>query len=344
MADKSKDVIPEKKKTAKRVYTPGSQPPLGSEPPRESSPLSEYSADRSDKSDPDYSHSEAEDDPPVGSKTNTPKKSGKPSASATVRNLVPRVLEDYFTRLPSGAIDAEALADALKKTLEEDGVADDDDDDDAGPSEDEEEPEADKSKGSRTPSKRRKIVPSANDSRKRARKASCWKWFRDSDVDPWYSVCQVPDPVTGVICGKRISCGPKSTTTGMNKHLKRHKKVLAEFLRLKAQEEVQNAIDTLDVNEATKIYDEAKDQARAMLGKAPNTKKGPVTKTISHYFKTKPNMTPYSTQSAAQKRIDLDIMILLARLSLPFSIVDHPAFKRSLCEGFICTQPAMPIA
>ena len=342
MADKSKDVIPEKKKTAKRVYTPGSQPPLGSEPPRESSPLSEYSADRSDKSDPDYSHSEAEDDPPVGSKTNTPKKSGKPSASATVRNLVPRVLEDYFTRLPSGGVDAEALANALKKTLEEDGVDDDDDDD--GPSEDEEDPEADKSKGSRTPSKRRKIVPSANDSRKRARKASCWKWFRDSDVDLWYSVCQVPDTVTGVICGKRISCGPKSTTTGMNKHLKRHKKVLAEFLRLKAQEEVQNAIDTLDVNEATKIYDEAKDQARAMLGKAPNTKKGPVTKTISHYFKTKPNMTPYSTQSAAQKRIDLDIMILLARLSLPFSIVDHPAFKRSLCEGFICTQPAMPIA
>ena len=117
MADKSKDVIPEKKKTAKRVYTPGSQPPLGSEPPRESSPLSEYSADRSDKSDPDYSHSEAEDDPPVGSKTNTPKKSGKPSASATVRNLVPRVLEDYFTRLPSGGVDAEALANALKKTL-----------------------------------------------------------------------------------------------------------------------------------------------------------------------------------------------------------------------------------
>ena len=220
MADKSKDVIPEKKKTAKRVYTPGSQPPLGSEPPRESSPLSEYSADRSDKSDPDYSHSEAEDDPPVGSKTNTPKKSGKPSASATVRNLVPRVLEDYFTRLPSGGVDAEALANALKKTLEEDGVDDDDDDD--GPSEDEEDPEADKSKGSRTPSKRRKIVPSANDSRKRARKASCWKWFRDSDVHPWYSVCQVPDPVTGVICGKRISCGPKSTTTGMNKHLKRH--------------------------------------------------------------------------------------------------------------------------
>ena len=93
-----------------------------------------------------------------------------------------------------------------------------------------------------------------------------------------------------------------------------------------------------------KVYDDAKDQARAMLGKSPNNKKGPVTKTITAYFKSKPNMTAYSTQSAAQKRIDLDIMILLARLSLPFSTVDHPAFKRYLCEGFICTQPAMPIA
>ena len=130
-----------------------------------------------------------------------------------------------------------------KKTLEEDGVPDDDD---ADPSEDEEEADEEKYKGSRTPNKRRKLVPSANDSRKRARKASCWKWFRDSEVYPWYSVCQVPDPVTGVICGKQIACGPKSTTSGMNKHLRQHKKVLAEFLRLKAQEEVQNVIDTLE--------------------------------------------------------------------------------------------------
>ena len=306
---------PEKKKPAKRVFTPGSQP-------RDPSPLSEFSDDRSEKSDPEYSNSETEDDPGIPSGSATPNKTSKKAAAA-----IANTLDKYFSRTKGGAtvVDAEALAKALKETLEDDGV---DDDDDAEPSEEEE----DQGQTSQaTPSKRRKIVPSAKDSRKRSRKASCWKWFRDSEIDPWYSVCQVPDPVTGVLCGKRISCGPKSTTTGMNKHLKRHKKVLAEFLRLKAEEEVQNAIDTLDVNEANKMYAEAKDQARAMLGKAPNSKKGPVTRSIKAYFKTQTHLTPYGSQSAAQKRIDLDIMILLARLSLPFSTVDHIAFKRCLC-------------
>jgi len=160
------------------------------------------------------------------------------------------------------------------------------------------------------------------------RTAPCWRWYRDSLSYPGYACCQaVVEETTGRICGKRIKRGD-AATKGLNDHLKLHPKVYAEFLKLRAEIAISKAIGTLDVREGQKALMSATDQARELLGKPALARKGPITRTIDDYFESQQSLVPFPSQSKSQKRLDLEVMLFLARTCLPFSLADHPAFKR----------------
>ena len=305
-----------KKVTAKKVHTPGSQPKaedLG------------YS-DTSEESDSDAGYSDEQNDDPA--LTATPKKklrstpgSSKDTGRALAAGFRQPTLEEMFAGgsgaptapdpdLPTASGLAGSAHDEADPPvdLDDEDLFDDLDEEEDAP---------------RTKKRTRPAFP-----KKGNRTARIWKWYRDSLTDPWYVACQaVVDEATGTTCRKRIKRGDASTK-GMNGHLKRHPKEYAEWLRLRAIDEKNKALATLDVRDGEKALMQATDEAREILGKKPLARKGPITKTMRDYYATQQSLVPYSSQSKSQKRLDLEIMSFLAQTCLPFSLVDHPAFHR----------------
>lgn len=177
--------------------------------------------------------------------------------------------------------------------------------------------------GSGSVSKPRRQVDESTPSRKKT--SPVWDHFEVDPHDPNYVVCQVIDLVTNKKCEARIK-RPDQNTSGMSKHLRQHKQALAEVNKKRAKQVVLDAQGTTDVIESEKELASAVDQAREILGKKPQSRKMPFTKTLHDYFDTNPSLTRYPMQSESQKRIDLAIMTYIARCNLPISTVDHPGF------------------
>jgi len=216
--------------------------------------------------------------------------------------------------------------------------ASDDDDDDDGEDDDDAEEEDDvggrpitrttdhkaKDKSSAAeksePKKRRGSV-----SRKRS--SPVWNYFRPCEKNPEkYVVCIVVDQHTKLQCGARIKRTDQSTT-GLLKHLRQHKQAYADVLNTKAQQVVGDATDTSLVITSQKNLASAEDKAREILGKSPQVRRMPKTKTLESYFEKQPSLVKYPPQSESQKRIDLATMTYMARCNLPMSHADHPGFK-----------------
>lgn len=198
----------------------------------------------------------------------------------------------------------EADVDTSSRSQDED---DDDDDDDNG---NEEVVELDE-KGNR---------------RTRPRTSPVWNWFQDHPTRPKYVLCKiVVNRDTGRVCNHPIAC-KDSNTAGMRKHLKYHKNEEAEFLRLNAKKIVHDAHGQVEVDEAQKEVDEAHEKGREILGKPRiATKRLPVTSTIKDYFT---DVRKWPVGSNQQKRMDFELMLMMATTQLPFSFIDEAGFKR----------------
>lgn len=209
---------------------------------------------------------------------------------------------------------------------------DDDDDDDDGEDDDDAEEEADvearTSTRSTDPKAREKSEPKKRrGSVSRKRSSPVWNYFRPCEKNPdKYVVCIVVDQHTKLKCGARIKRTDQSTT-GLLKHLRQHKQAYADVLNTKAQQVVGDATDTSLVITSQKNLASAEDKAREILGKSPQVRRMPKTKTLESYFEKQPSLVKYPPQSESQKRIDLATMTYMARCNLPMSHADHPGFK-----------------
>ena len=216
---------------------------------------------------------------------------------------------------------------------EDESDDDDDDDDDDEEDEDEEGDGGDKTiTGAPTPSHKsseteKSKVKKRRSSASRKRSSPVWNYFKPCEKNPdKYVVCIVKDKHTNLQCGARIKRTDQSTT-GLLKHLRQHKQAYADVLKTKAQQVVGDATDTSLVITSQKELASAEDKAREILGKSPQVRRMPKTKTLESYFEKQPSHVKYPVQSESQKRIDLAIMTYLARCNLPLSTVDHPGFK-----------------
>ena len=162
--------------------------------------------------------------------------------------------------------------------------------------------------------------------RTRPRTSPLWNWFKDHPTKPKYVLCQiVVNRESGRVCNHLIAC-KDSNTAGMRKHLKYHKNEEAEFLRLNAKKIVHDAHGQVEVDEAQKEVEEAYQKGREILGKPRiATKRLPVTSTIKDYFA---DVRKWPVGSNQQKRMDFELMLMMATTQLPFSLMDEPGFKR----------------
>ena len=162
--------------------------------------------------------------------------------------------------------------------------------------------------------------------RTRPRTSPVWNWFKDHPTRPKYVLCKIiVNRDTGRVCNHPIAC-KDSNTAGMRKHLKYHKNEEAEFLRLNAKKIVHDAHGQVEVDEAQKEVDEAHEKGREILGKPRiATKRLPVTSTIKDYFN---DVRKWPVGSNQQKRMDFELMLMMATTQLPFSFIDDPGFKR----------------
>lgn len=161
----------------------------------------------------------------------------------------------------------------------------------------------------------------------RSKHSPIWDFFEEVEgSNGKYVRCIAIDETTGRVCHARIKRADHSTS-GMNKHLTTHPKAMIKLTQTRAHQVVETAYDTRDLTDAQKKLLEATDESRDILGKAPLTRKMPVTRTLHHYFEKQSNLEKYPGTSERQKRIDLEIMTYLARSTLPLSHVDRPCFK-----------------
>lgn len=144
--------------------------------------------------------------------------------------------------------------------------------------------------------------------------------------DTWFCICTVlVNPEKTRTCGARIK-RTQGNTKGMTGHLQTHKAEYAEFLQKKSKGVVSDAQHSKEVLESYKVLGEAQDAAREILNKPPLARKGPETKTIEDYFLSQQALEPWKPNSARQRRVDLSLMLMIARCGLPFSLMDHPGF------------------
>jgi len=151
--------------------------------------------------------------------------------------------------------------------------------------------------------------------------------------DTWYAVCQVYlDADKTRLCNQRIKRN-QGNTKGMKGHLQTHKKEFAEYLQRMSKGVVEDAHGSVAVLDSYKELGAAQDEARDILNKPPLTRKGPETMSIDTYFQSHRELEPWKLNSTRQRRADLDLMLMLARCGLPFSLVDQPGFKE--CVSYI---------
>ncbi len=111
----------------------------------------------------------------------------------------------------------------------------------------------------------------------------------------------------------------------MANHLKSHPLAKKQLLAAQAKQVITDAHDTAAIKDVQKDYQEAQDVAREILGKPALARKMPISRAITEYFESA-DIRKFQMKSERQRRVDMEIMQFLARCSLPFSIVDHPAF------------------
>lgn len=144
--------------------------------------------------------------------------------------------------------------------------------------------------------------------------------------ETWFCICKVlVNPEKNRPCGARIKRS-MGNTKGMTGHLQTHKSEYAEYLKKKSKGVVSDAHGSKEVLESYKVLGESQDLAREILNKPPLARKGPETKTIEDYFQSQQALEPWKPNSTRQRRVDLSLMLMLARCGLPFSLMDHPAF------------------
>ena len=97
-------------------------------------------------------------------------------------------------------------------------------------------------------------------------------------------------------------------------------------MRLRAKKIVHEAHGQVEVVEAQKDVGEAYQKGREIMGKPQiATKRLPVTSTINDYFA---DVRKWSVGSNKQKRMDFELMLIMATTQLPFSFIDEAGFKR----------------
>lgn len=212
--------------------------------------------------------------------------------------------------------------------FEDDEDEEKEDDDDEFQEDEHDEKEDDKQegaegRGSQAASAKKRSRNKGTPSRKRT--SPIWMHFEDDPNDSLYVRCKFVDKKTNLACNARIKRTDQSTS-GLNKHIRQHKKAYADFLKAKAEQVVDEAEETGDVILGQQALSTAQDKAREILGKSPMATKMPKTTTLDSYVIRERSLTKYPAQSDLQKRIDLTIMTLIARCNLPLSIVDNPGF------------------
>lgn len=72
----------------------------------------------------------------------------------------------------------------------------------------------------------------------------------------------------------------------------------------------------------------AKDEVNILTGQSKAPKQMALTMPIDKYLQKKSAPKPYQKTSPLQRRIDLEVMTLIATANLPFSFIDSKAFRR----------------